>query len=98
MKSYKIPINIIESIATDNGYNKIDYQKNIGMISYSNGEIRINIYLTKMTVGTCLKHPTKGITQLFRRKVDEDMLKEIFSNPRTHTGKGYYKNKKHSKI
>jgi len=29
---------------------------------------RINIYITKMTVSTCINHPKKGRTQLFRKK------------------------------
>lgn len=91
MKSYRIPIDVIEALAKDNGYNRIDFQENIAMLSYSDGSTRINIYLTKMTVATCLQHPKKGATQLFRKNVNYEMLKEIFVYPRKHTGKGYYK-------
>lgn len=93
MKSYKIPIDVIEALAKAESYNRIDFQENIGLISYSDGATRINIYLTKMTVATCLKHPKKGATQLFRKNVNYEMLKEIFEYPRKHTGKGYYKKK-----
>lgn len=83
----------IDAIAAAHEYSCIDYQENIGLVSYSDGNTRINIYLTKMTVATCLKHPKKGPTQLFRRNVTIQMLNEIFEYPRKHTGKGYYTKK-----
>jgi len=91
MRAYRIPIEEIDTVAKSEGYFKIDYQENLGMVSYSDGATRINIYLTKMTVATCLNHPKKGATQLFRKNVTFDMLKSIFEYPRKHTGKGYYK-------
>jgi len=91
--NYKIPLDVIEALAKSEGYNRIDFQENIGMISYSDGSTRINIYLTKMTVATCLTHPKKGATQLFRKNVGYEMLKQIFQYPRKHTGRGYYKTK-----
>ena len=54
------------------------------------GNIRINVYWTTGTVGTCLDHPRQGKTQLFRRNVDLSSLRAIFQNPRTHTGSGYH--------
>lgn len=84
----------IDVIAGKHGYVCFDFQENIGMASYSDGQTRINIYLTKMTVATCLNHPKKGPTQLFRKNVSLDMLTDIFNYPRQHTGKGYYKKKK----
>jgi hypothetical protein len=54
---------------------------------------RINIYYTTKTVGTCLDHPKKGKTQLFRKNVSIQQLEKIFANPRTHTDKGYYQKK-----
>lgn len=91
MKAYKIPLDVIDVLAKDEGYFRIDFQENLGMVSYSDGVTRINVYLTKMTVATCLNHPKKGSTQLFRKNVNYEMLKSIFANPRKHTGKGYYK-------
>jgi len=63
------------------------------VISFRKGDsspIRINVYWTTGTVGTCLDHPRQGKTQLFRRNVDLSTLREIFKNPRVHTGAGYY--------
>jgi len=88
---YKIPKETIDQIAKKHGYVCFDFQENIGMASYSDGATRINIYMTKMTVATCLNHPKKGPTQLFRKNVTESMLDDIFEYPRKHTGKGYYK-------
>lgn len=62
------------------------------VVSYKNTEhnCRINVYYTTGTVGTCLLHPVAGKTQLFRRDVTAKVLRKIFLNPRTHTGKGYF--------
>jgi hypothetical protein len=87
--SPRIPKEEIDKIAQKHKYVCFDYQENIGMASYSDGATRINVYLTKMTVATCLNHPNQGPTQLFRKNVSLDMLDEIFEYPRTHTGKGY---------
>lgn len=89
----KVPKEEIDKIAKKHGYVCFDFQDNIAMASYSDGSTRINVYLTKMTVATCLNHPKKGPTQLFRRNVALNELDEIFSYPRKHTGKGYYKKK-----
>lgn len=89
--TYKAPKEKVDEVATKHGYASIDYQENIGLVSYSKDGVRVNVYLTKMTVGTCLVHPKKGATQLFRRNVDMKTLSEIFENPRVHTDKGYYK-------
>jgi len=48
--------------------------------------VRINVYWTTGTVGTCLDHPRQGKTQLFRRNVDLSTLRLLFQNPRYHTG------------
>jgi hypothetical protein len=90
---YKTPKERIDVIAAKHKYVCFDYQENIGMVSYSDGQTRINVYLSTMTVATCLKHPTKGPTQLFRKNVTEEQLDELFAYPRKHTGKGYYKRK-----
>lgn len=88
-----IPIDEIEKLANANKYFRLDYQENIGMVSYSNGAVRINIYLSKMTVSTGLDHPKQGKTQMFRKNVTLVELEKLFINPRTHTGKGYKKKK-----
>ena len=53
------------------------------------GGVRINVYFTTGTVATCLDHPQRGKTQLFRRNMTLEDLKKILDDPRTHTRKGY---------
>lgn len=91
--NYRIPKEDIDAVAQKHGYVCFDYQENIGMASYSDGATRINVYMTKMTVATCLNHPKQGPTQLFRKNVTKQELDEIFAYPRKHTGKGYKKKK-----
>lgn len=71
------------------GWRVIDWQGNIGMLSLWRDEVRLNIYVSTMTVGTCLNHPKKGKTQLFRKNVTPDELEKILKKPRVHTSKGY---------
>lgn len=80
----------IDELALKYGWRLLTYQPNIEMVSYVKSDGRINIYLTKMTVATCIHHPVKGKTQLFRRRVPPKLLERIFANPRIHTGRGYY--------
>lgn len=80
----------IKTLAISLGWCFVCFQENIGMISFKKKNSRINIYITKMTVGTCIDHPKKGKTQLFRKNVDKDELYKILKNPRTHLNKGYY--------
>ena len=83
----------IKVIAKEFDWEFIEYQENISMISFRKGinskAMRINIYLTKMTVATSLNHPKKGKTQLYRKHVGIKLLRKIFKNPRIHTNKGY---------
>lgn len=83
----------LKRMARKHGWKILDEQPDIGLVSFRK-EIdgypaRINVYTTKMTVGTALNHPKQGKTQLFRKKVDEDLMCKIFDNPRVHTTKGY---------
>jgi len=81
----------ITDIAVKNGWTFLEYQENIGMLSYVKEDMRINVYTTKMTIATCINHPKSGKTQLYRRNVwRKDELNRIFLKPRVHTGKGYF--------
>ena len=94
-QSYDERMQQIVDIAEKHTWWVLDYQENLGMISFSkatkDGICRLNIYITKMTVGTSLDHPQKGKTQLFRRSVDKTLLTRIFKDPRVHTNRGYQK-------
>ena len=87
-------------LSEEHGWKVKDQQTNIGMISFCRNGERINIYYTRkgcarssFTVATCINHPKKGKTQLFRRGVDIEMLGRLFKKPRLHTEKGYCKRK-----
>ena len=62
------------------------------LVSFVTAEgVKIHVYYTSRTVATCLTHPQQGKTQLFRRDVDLELLKQLFRNPRQHTGRGYHR-------
>ena len=65
------------------------------MKSWKKGKDRINYWPTTGTMSTRIQHPSrKHATQMYRRNVSQDLAKKLISNPRLHTGKGYYKKKK----
>jgi len=86
-------LNRLVEMAKEHGWELHDHQERIGMVSFvkvvDGDPARINVYMTKMTVGTCINHPRQGRTQLFRKHVGADLMEEIFINPRIHTTKGY---------
>lgn len=88
-------------MAEHHGWKFGEYQDNIYMASFwkkfKGKLVRLNIYLTTMTVATALDHPKKGKTQLYRHKVDWKLLNKIFSNPRAHTRAGY-RTREHRRI
>ena len=84
-------ISWLRSNANKNGWSEIFFNKQSRVISFKRGGCRLNVYYTTGTVGTCLDHPFQGKTQLFRVKVNKDLLLKIFVDPRTHTSRGYKK-------
>lgn len=83
----------IRIIAAAADWVEIDHQANIQMVSFSNGPDRINVYYSKMTVATIIKHPKQGVNQMYRQRVPFDKLAELFKNPRAHLGTGYHEKK-----
>ena len=59
---------------------------------------RINVYYTTRTIGTCIDHPKRKKTQLFRRNQSISSMEKIFENPRVHTGEGYYYKSRYSSM
>lgn len=77
--------------ALPKGWRVREEQANIGLLILERPGEQVNVYYTRMTVGTCVFHPgQKKRTQLFRRNVTPHELDRILSNPRAHTGKGYH--------
>jgi len=88
-----LSVRSIRSIATRHNYTEIGCNETSRVISFQggrNGSTRINVYYTTGTVGTCINHPHRGKSQLFRRNQSLDDIEAIFANPRVHTGEGYY--------
>ena len=79
----------IMALAKRHGWKLEQEQKGIGLLVFVKDDKQVNVYTTKMTVGTALTHPKQGKTQLFRRDVSMQLLDKIFDNPRVHTGIGY---------
>lgn len=79
----------IRGIAEQHGWNFVKEYREPPMLSFVKDNSRINVFYNSMTVATVINHPKQGRTQLFRRKVNNDLLKQIFKNPRVHTPKGY---------
>ncbi len=90
----RMTVKEVTEIAQPYGWNFHCFQDNIGMLSFTKIQkgvkLRVNIYLTKMTVATAMHHPKRGKTQLYRRNVSKKLLERILRDPRAHTGKGYY--------
>jgi len=89
----QLPLALVRETAEQNGYREVEHNNKSRLLSFregKSGSTRINVYYTTGTVGTCLNHPRRGKTQLFRRNVNIDALDSIFANPRIHTGEGYY--------
>ena len=84
---------VVEALAKAHGYFLKERQVLIGLLIFIKREVQVNVYTTTGTIGTSLNHPIKGRTQLFRRSITITQLKDIFTNPRTHTGRGYYERK-----
>lgn len=75
----------IRAIALQNGWTEIQHNVQSKVIGFARGNERVNVYTTG-TVGTCIDHPRKAKTQLFRRNQTHSSLGDIFVNPRVHTG------------
>lgn len=81
------------------GWEEIDHQENIFMVSFRRGDARINVYYSKGTVATIVTHPRWGRNQMFRKHVWGNALLEIFKNPRAHLNAhgipGYHQDGRH---
>eukprot|EP00522_Entomoneis_paludosa_P018118 CAMPEP_0172446630 /NCGR_PEP_ID=MMETSP1065-20121228/6189_1 /TAXON_ID=265537 /ORGANISM="Amphiprora paludosa, Strain CCMP125" /LENGTH=317 /DNA_ID=CAMNT_0013197795 /DNA_START=48 /DNA_END=1001 /DNA_ORIENTATION=- len=86
----------VRALASSLNYTEVDLNDTSKVVSFHSADkkTKINIYYTTGTVGTCLNHPKRGKTQLFRRNYqDLSGIAIILSNPRAHTGEGYYTRK-----
>lgn len=87
------PFFVINNIAKKNGYKMYVFDKNSNFGCFKKDNIRIAISFTKLKVMTTIDHPKRGRKQLTRAIMTLKEIKNIFENPRLHTGKGYYSKK-----
>lgn len=90
MRDFSQRAEVIKGIAQSMGWTLEQHQENIDLLIFVREGIQMNVYYSKMTVATSMKHPTLGFTQLYRRNVGYGLLKHLMDHPRLHTGKGYY--------
>lgn len=88
-KDYTQRIEQITLLARGYGWQQIAHDYGTNMLSFKRKGERINVWYSKMTVSTAIKHPIKGFTQLYRKRVSTGLLEAIFNDPRVHTRKGY---------
>lgn len=67
------------------------HKKEYSELYFRRGGCGLTIWYGKMTVRTAMTHPQMGNTQMYRKRVDMTLMETLFSNPRTHTNKGYVK-------
>jgi len=82
------------AVAADEGYALCQRCDREGVLAFRR-ELRnvaqlVRVWHRTGTVGTYLKHPSKGKTQLYRRRVEDlRTLRALFDDPRCHTHDGY---------
>lgn len=85
----------IAVIARRHGWQKPKRQPNGDMMmTFVKGKQKIEVWPSRMTVATMLRHPKQGKTKLYRRSVSLDVMEAIFDNPRVHTTGGYKRGRK----
>lgn len=87
----KLNLIAVQRLAILYNWDITGYHQHSYILHLQRDDIKMNVYLTKLTIQTSMKHPKKGKTQLNRRNLKIEEVAKILENPRTHTGKGYYK-------
>lgn len=84
-------IEVIRWMAQKYDWEEILHQESERRLRFTKGidNAIVDVWYSKMTVGTILNHPIQGRTSLFRKRVSEHLLEEIFADPRIHTSSGY---------
>eukprot|EP01032_Pedospumella_encystans_P013611 gene13611-15661_t len=98
--AYKIPSHAFENLTSrrvshfylGQGSDSYSYYSNDQpyCITYENGTCDYDNLPSELNEWFEEEKKPGNKTQLFRRKVDYETLQRIFTNPRVHTGKGYY--------
>ena len=95
-----LDLDSIRRMANRHGFREIQFNETSRVVAFETTptgtpgpKCRVNVYYTTGTVATCLDHPRRGKTQLFRRDQTSDDLDALFRDPRRHTGAGYFRNR-----
>ena len=98
-QSDEISIERIKRLASRYGYRMCQHDRREGVIAFSKldedgNKVLVRVWYRTGTVGTYLKHPKQGKTQMFRKDIGKDwslqsLLGNFFANPRMHTNLGY---------
>ncbi|KAK3259042.1 hypothetical protein CYMTET_31939 [Cymbomonas tetramitiformis] len=91
VRCHELNLPEVRECARRHGLDEIQFNERSRVIAFSDRArtVRINVYYTTGTVGTCVSHPKQGSTQMFRRSCTMHLLEQIMMDPRVHTGKGY---------
>lgn len=88
MSKYRWQPEEIERAAKARGWYVRSHQPEIYCLILRRGTEQVNVYYSKMTVGTTVDHPKRGRNQMFRRNVSDKLLEQILDRPRVHTRGG----------
>ena len=61
-RALALPVAFVRQAAQTFGYSEICHNETSCMISFRKDSVRVNVYYTTGTVGTCLNHPKSGKT------------------------------------
>eukprot|EP00854_Cymbomonas_tetramitiformis_P025167 gene25167-30715_t len=88
-RRHELKLPEVRECARRHGLDEIQFNERSRVIAFSDRArtVRINVYYTTGTVGTCVGHPKQGPTQMFRRSCTMHLLGQIMADPRVHTGK-----------
>lgn len=81
----------VDVLARKHGWNILRLHPKTYVLNLERNGVKMNIYLTTLTIQTAMDHPRLGKTQLNRKHLTKREIEQIFINPRSHTQKGYYK-------
>lgn len=84
---------LVVELIQANKWEVLKYHDKNYILNLKRGDVKMNVYLSTLTIQTSMKHPKKGRTQLNRKNLTPNEVKAVFKNPRAHTKKGYYKAK-----
>ena len=87
----------LDPLAEQHGWQRIptkDPYMDSFVKNYGGSPARMNVWHSErshrgFTVGTCITHPKKGKTQMFRKFCSLQEVETLMKNPRHHSGKGY---------